>query len=119
MMVYTLRALNLDHAKVNVNGGAIALGHPIDKPILFMHFAVYIANNVDLNTLFGSSTDSDRTARVETSTWEGAYVHFISVRRADHTCYNRFWLHLCVRPAGWEQLRSSSRRVNSSYSRYD
>lgn len=31
MYVYCLRKLELDPAKVNVNGGAIALGHPLDK----------------------------------------------------------------------------------------
>jgi acetyl-CoA acetyltransferase len=29
MIVYCLAALNLDHGKVNVRGGAIALGHPL------------------------------------------------------------------------------------------
>lgn len=28
-MLYVLRKLELDHAKVNPNGGAIALGHPV------------------------------------------------------------------------------------------
>lgn len=31
MLVYCVRKLGLDHEKVNVNGGAIALGHPLDK----------------------------------------------------------------------------------------
>ncbi|THH14362.1 hypothetical protein EW146_g5957 [Bondarzewia mesenterica] len=31
MLVYCVRKLDLDHEKVNVNGGAIALGHPLDK----------------------------------------------------------------------------------------
>jgi acetyl-CoA acyltransferase 1 len=31
MYVYCVRKLELDHEKVNVNGGAIALGHPLDK----------------------------------------------------------------------------------------
>lgn len=30
MMVYCIRTLGLDPEKVNVNGGAIALGHPLD-----------------------------------------------------------------------------------------
>ncbi|RMZ79963.1 hypothetical protein DV738_g3088, partial [Chaetothyriales sp. CBS 135597] len=29
MAVYSIKTLGLDHAKVNVNGGAIALGHPL------------------------------------------------------------------------------------------
>lgn len=33
MYVYCVRKLGLDHEKVNVNGGAIALGHPLDKLI--------------------------------------------------------------------------------------
>ena len=31
MYVYCVRKLGLDPEKVNVNGGAIALGHPLDK----------------------------------------------------------------------------------------
>lgn len=31
MYVYCVRKLGLDHEKVNVNGGAIALGHPLDE----------------------------------------------------------------------------------------
>lgn len=31
MYVYCLRKLELDDSKVNANGGAIALGHPLDK----------------------------------------------------------------------------------------
>jgi acetyl-CoA acyltransferase 1 len=31
MCVYCVRKLDLDPEKVNVNGGAIALGHPLDK----------------------------------------------------------------------------------------
>lgn len=31
MMVYCIKTLGLDKEKVNVNGGAIALGHPLDE----------------------------------------------------------------------------------------
>jgi hypothetical protein len=31
MCVYCVRKLNLDPEKVNVNGGAIAFGHPLDE----------------------------------------------------------------------------------------
>lgn len=31
MYVYCVRKLELDPEKVNVNGGAIAIGHPLDK----------------------------------------------------------------------------------------
>ena len=34
MYVYCVRKLGLDIEKVNVNGGAIALGHPLDKFII-------------------------------------------------------------------------------------
>jgi acetyl-CoA acyltransferase 1 len=34
MYVYCVRKLGLDIEKVNVNGGAIALGHPLDKYFL-------------------------------------------------------------------------------------
>ena len=30
MCVYCVRELELDYGKVNVNGGAIAFGHPLD-----------------------------------------------------------------------------------------
>lgn len=33
MMVYCMKTLGLDTEKVNVNGGAIALGHPLDESI--------------------------------------------------------------------------------------
>ena len=33
MMVYCIRKLGLDPEKVNVNGGAIALGHPLDMSL--------------------------------------------------------------------------------------
>lgn len=35
MYVYCVRKLGLDPEKVNVNGGAIALGHPLDKSFSF------------------------------------------------------------------------------------
>jgi acetyl-CoA acyltransferase 1 len=31
MYVYCVRKLGIDIGKVNVNGGAIALGHPLDE----------------------------------------------------------------------------------------
>jgi acetyl-CoA acyltransferase 1 len=34
MFVYCVRKLELDPEKVNVNGGAIAMGHPLDKSFL-------------------------------------------------------------------------------------
>lgn len=34
MYVYCVKTLELDVEKVNVNGGAIALGHPLDKSLL-------------------------------------------------------------------------------------
>lgn len=35
MCVYCVRKLELDPDKVNVNGGAIALGHPLDESFYF------------------------------------------------------------------------------------
>ena len=35
MYVYCVDKLGLDINKVNVNGGAIAIGHPLGKPSLF------------------------------------------------------------------------------------
>jgi acetyl-CoA acetyltransferase len=34
MYVYCVRQLGIDVEKVNVNGGAIALGHPLDESAL-------------------------------------------------------------------------------------
>lgn len=36
MCVYCVRKLKLNPEKVNVNGGAIALGHPLDKLVLIL-----------------------------------------------------------------------------------
>ena len=36
MYVYCVRKLNLDIQKVNVNGGAIAFGHPLDEYICLL-----------------------------------------------------------------------------------
>lgn len=38
MYVYCVKELGLDIEKVNVNGGAIALGHPLDKSSLQLHW---------------------------------------------------------------------------------
>lgn len=35
MMVYCIKTLGVNRDKVNVNGGAIALGHPLDEYITF------------------------------------------------------------------------------------
>jgi acetyl-CoA acyltransferase 1 len=34
MYVYCVKALGIDINKVNVNGGAIALGHPLDESLV-------------------------------------------------------------------------------------
>lgn len=34
MYVYCVKQLGIDIEKVNVNGGAIALGHPLDKSLM-------------------------------------------------------------------------------------
>ena len=41
MYVYCVRKLGLDIEKVNVNGGAIALGHPLDK-FLIIAYPLYV-----------------------------------------------------------------------------
>jgi acetyl-CoA acyltransferase 1 len=41
MYVYCVRNLGLDIDKVNVNGGAIALGHPLDMFHLFTIIGLY------------------------------------------------------------------------------
>lgn len=47
MYVYCVKTLGLDVNKVNVNGGAIALGHPLDEfsPLLGSHLSVVIVLN--------------------------------------------------------------------------
>lgn len=35
MYVYCVRKLGLDPERVNVNGGAIALGHPLDELLYY------------------------------------------------------------------------------------
>jgi acetyl-CoA acyltransferase 1 len=40
MFVYCVRKLELDLERVNVNGGAIALGHPLDKSYAILRLAV-------------------------------------------------------------------------------
>ena len=42
MYVYCVRKLGLDIEKVNVNGGAIALGHPLDK-FLIIVYPLYVS----------------------------------------------------------------------------
>jgi acetyl-CoA acyltransferase 1 len=37
MYVYCVRRLQLNPDKVNVNGGAIALGHPLDESFMLLH----------------------------------------------------------------------------------
>jgi acetyl-CoA acetyltransferase len=36
MYVYCVRKLELDPEKVNVNGGAIAFGHPLDESFVLL-----------------------------------------------------------------------------------
>ena len=40
MCVYCIRKLKLDPEKVNVNGGAIAFGHPLDESFYFYNMFV-------------------------------------------------------------------------------
>ena len=37
MYVHCVRTLELDPEKVNVNGGAIAFGHPLDECLMLFH----------------------------------------------------------------------------------
>jgi acetyl-CoA acyltransferase 1 len=37
MYVHCVRKLGLDPEKVNVNGGAIAFGHPLDECFMLFH----------------------------------------------------------------------------------
>ena len=41
MCVYCVRKLKLNPEKVNVNGGAIALGHPLDELVLILDQTLY------------------------------------------------------------------------------
>jgi acetyl-CoA acyltransferase 1 len=69
MMVYTVRTLGLNHAKVNVNGGAIALGHPLDEWIISYTFLV--TYTILVSTLLRDSAGSNWITRVETSQRKG------------------------------------------------
>jgi acetyl-CoA acetyltransferase len=40
MCVYCVRKLKLDPEKVNVNGGAIAFGHPLDEFLFLKHVCI-------------------------------------------------------------------------------
>jgi acetyl-CoA acyltransferase 1 len=46
MFVYCVRKLELDLDRVNVNGGAIALGHPLDKSYCYFK----ISREIDLRS---------------------------------------------------------------------
>ena len=75
MYVYCVRELGLDLEKVNVNGGAIALGHPLDKcfirimlNIKLMIFCVF--------TLHRCTSGRHRYQLTRTPEWQGIYFNY-------------------------------------------
>ena len=72
MYVYCVRKLGLDIEKVNVHGGAIALGHPLDE----CSRAVSYFSSADnfgrgMNTLHRCPTDRHRPQRSCTAERQG------------------------------------------------
>lgn len=63
MFVYCVKELGLDIEKVNVNGGAIALGHPLDKLHFTLETDVVADGRVALYTLYRCQANCHRTSR--------------------------------------------------------
>jgi len=62
MYVYCVRKLGLDPENVNVNGGGIALGHPLDKLLSAIIFSGFqIDNGVAPFTSDRCATDCNGT----------------------------------------------------------
>ncbi len=70
MYVYCVRKLGLDPEKVNVNGGAIALGHPLDKSVSFGSGYKKLMYDRS-NTLHGCTTNCYRPQRTAQTKWQG------------------------------------------------
>ena len=67
MYVYCVRKLGLDPEKVNVNGGAIALGHPLDMSI----FSTFILFSISLFSSLHAAQVPVKLRQVSTSSKEG------------------------------------------------
>lgn len=73
MYVYVVKTLGLDINKVNVNGGAIALGHPLGEFYSGRaHFFCFIWTR--RRRLYWGPTDSYRVSRAGTSEGQGCHA---------------------------------------------
>ena len=78
MYVYCVRKLGLDINKVNVNGGAIAFGHPLDKYTPFLAVNPSLIHTSSF-TLHRSSSSCDWSQRAGTSQRKGMFYDTISL----------------------------------------
>lgn len=60
MYVYCVRKLGLDPEKVNVNGGAIALGHPLDKSLIACNGLVIVLSTDNVRIYAAQEPDKSR-----------------------------------------------------------
>ena len=84
MYVYCVRKLGLDINKVNVHGGAIALGHPLDKLLLCYARRCEADDGYGgFSTLYRCPPDCHRSERARKTEWQGTrcgvLVHTIRV----------------------------------------
>ena len=94
MMVYCIRKLGLDPEKVNVNGGAIALGHPLDMWLSALRSGTRSANPNCLFTLHRRKTNCHRAERALEKEREGSCCTFHLQTRVVHLDLRRpcrFW----------------------------
>ena len=71
--MYCVKGLGLDIEKVNVNGGAIALGHPLDKYSGIQDRSSALIR-CGLFTVYRCPSACDRVQRVASTTGQGGHV---------------------------------------------
>ena len=71
--MYCVKGLGLDIEKVNVNGGAIALGHPLDKYLGIQDRSSALIR-CGLFTVYRCPSACDRIQRVASTTGQGGHV---------------------------------------------
>ena len=76
MYVYCVKELGLDIEKVNVNGGAIALGHPLDKSDFISGIDVVADGRAGPNTVYRCQTDRHWASRTRSEKWKGKLYPF-------------------------------------------
>lgn len=92
---YCIKGLGLDVQKVNVNGGAIALGHPLDKYTGYRdRSSALILMHHGFSTVYRCPPDCDRLQRTESTTGQSKHVCYLcdSGSNTDVLFHmNRFW----------------------------